>query len=212
MWGWEGGFRVWGWEGGFGVWGWEGGGQAPPEGQVWKRKGGGTSPGGGGPFGRRRHLQEAATQVRVGTAPRSMGAGGGRTVPGGRKSSGGRQWPRNPAPEGPARCPTTQCLGLRLGQSPAGALVELGMGEAPSRLSVVTPRWRHPRCRQSMAPGSQPATCQPSDPQAFSPAAPAAREGAQGVAEGTQAQETTPQRGLALPLSATPQLCDPGPL
>lgn len=203
---------MWSWEGGFGVWGWEGGGQATPEGQAWKRKGGGASPGGGGPCRRRRHLQEPATKVRVGTAPRSMGAGGGRTVPGARKSSGSHQWPRSPAPEGPARCPPAQCSGLGPGQNPAGAPAGLGMGEAPSRLSVATPRWRHPRCRQGMAPGRQQATCQPSGPQAFSPAAPAAREGAQGVAEGTQAQETVPQRGLALTHLATPQVCDPGPL
>lgn len=79
--------------------------------------------------GTQRRLPRRSEQAQP---PRSVEAGGGRIVSGVRKSVGGYQWPRDPAPEGPGRWPTTQCLGLRLGQRPAGALVELGMGEAPS--------------------------------------------------------------------------------
>ena len=156
----------------------------------------------------RRHLQEPATQVRVGTAPRSMGAGGGRTVPGARKSSGSPQWPRNPAPEGPARCPTTQCVGLRLGQSPAGALVGLGLGAAPSSCLWSPPDGGTPGAGRAWAQGvSKP----PASPLAHRHSAqqPLPPGRGPGCAEGTQAPETIPQRGLALALLATPQLRDP---
>lgn len=50
-----------------------GGGQAPPEGQAWRRKGGGASLGGGGPCRRKRHPKEASPQVGAGTAPPECG-------------------------------------------------------------------------------------------------------------------------------------------
>lgn len=116
--------------------------------------------------GTQRRLPRRSEQAQP---PRSVEAGGGRIVPGVRKSAGGHQWPRDPAPEGPGRWPTTRCLGLRLGQRPAGALVGLGMGEAPSGglwspADGGTPgagsAWHQGVSQPSASP--QPALCQPS--------------------------------------------------
>ena len=108
-------------------------------------KGSGAGQGGGGPCGRKRHPQEAAPQVGAGTDPPERG---GRIVPGARKSTGGHQWPRNPAPEGPARWPTTQCLGLRLGQrsNPPTKVVTKETGQLAGGLGAAQSplEWQQP--------------------------------------------------------------------
>ena len=89
-----------------------------------------------------------------------------------------------------------------------------GTGDGGGTLQVVCghPQMEAPQ-RQAAHGSKESASHLPALwPIGIQPAAPAAREGAQGVAEGTQVQETTPQRGLTLTVSATPQLCDPGPL
>ena len=90
--------------------------------------------------------------------------------------------------------------------------LQSGWGWTGKRGSWVAPQMEAPQ-GQAVHGSKESASHLPALwPIGIQPAAPAAREGAQGVAEGTQVQETTPQRGLTLTVSATPQLCDPGPL
>lgn len=78
------------------------------------------------------------------------------------------------------------------GVQPAGAPVGLGMGGGTWQVVCGHPQMEAPpRGEAEGGTGEAPATM----------------EGAQGVAEGTQDQETTRQKG---PVSATPQLCEQG--
>lgn len=79
------------------------------------------------------------------------------------------------------------------------------LGRGILQVAVVAHRWRHPpEARVSQSEGGQ-QTPRPSGSYTFTPAAPEMPQRGQGVAEGTQDQETTQQKG---PGSATYQLCN----